>query len=283
MKEVIVTGATGFIGRNIVPLLANLNYKIHLISRNKNYCKRLFKGLPVEIIEWDINRGAPKLTNAKSSALLHLAWEGLPNYNSLHHIESNFISNYEFIKGFLNAGVTSLVITGTCLEYGMKSGCLKAEEGCDPITPYGLGKHLLHKALRFLQNEIVFNLAWARLFYTTGDGQSSNSIISQLDQAIDQNCKQFNMSRGEQLRDYLPVNRMVEDLISLLIQKPNGTYNICSGKPISIRTLVENRIKERKSNIRLNLGYYPYPRYEPLAFWGKPNIPKRNNYLDHSK
>jgi len=44
--------------------------------------------------------------------------------------------------------------------------------------------------------------------------------------------------------------------------------NICSGKPISVRQLVEKNILEAKAKIKLNLGYYPYANYEPMAFWG---------------
>ena len=44
--------------------------------------------------------------------------------------------------------------------------------------------------------------------------------------------------------------------------------NVCSGKPISVRKLVEQRLAKRKADIKLNLGYYPYPDYEPAAFWG---------------
>ncbi len=37
--------------------------------------------------------------------------------------------------------------------------------------------------------------------------------------------------------------------------------------------LVERRIAERGASIRLNRGRYPYPDYEPLAFWGVPTFP----------
>ena len=76
------------------------------------------------------------------------------------------------------------------------------------------------------------------------------------------------MSGGEQLRDYLPIEDIVEQLADLYESGRCGTYNICSGKPISVRRLVEKRVKERGSNIKLNLGYYPYPDYEPMEFWG---------------
>jgi dTDP-6-deoxy-L-talose 4-dehydrogenase (NAD+) len=46
--------------------------------------------------------------------------------------------------------------------------------------------------------------------------------------------------------------------------------NICSGESVSVRRLVEHRIAKRGADIRLNLGYYPYPTYEPMAFWGNP-------------
>jgi len=44
--------------------------------------------------------------------------------------------------------------------------------------------------------------------------------------------------------------------------------NCSSGQPISVRALVERRVRERGSMIRLNLGHYPYPAHEPMAFWG---------------
>ena len=276
IREIIVTGGTGFIGRNIVPALVLLGYKLCLITRNKKNCANLFSSLPVEIVEWDINHGVPEISLSNPKTLLHLAWQGLPNYNSVHHIEENFINSYSFIKGCINnLGITSVVASGTCLEYGMKSGCLRVDESCDPITSYGLAKHFLHKSLLLLQNEKAFNLAWARLFYMTGKGQSPNSIIPQLDQAIDQNDLYFDMSGGEQVRDYLSIEQVIDDLSTLITLRSNGTFNICSGKPISVRRLVENRIAERRSRIALNLGFYPYLKYEPFSFLGNRNIPEK--------
>jgi len=47
-----------------------------------------------------------------------------------------------------------------------------------------------------------------------------------------------------------------------------GIVNICSGKPKSVRSLVEQWVSENDWNIQLELGYYPYPDYEPMEFWG---------------
>ena len=91
----------------------------------------------------------------------------------------------------------------------------------------------------------------------------------QLDAAIDQGAAIFNMSGGEQLRDYIAIEEAARLLVLILeCPKLTGIINCCSGTPISVRRLVENRIAERKASIELNLGYYPYPDYEPMAFWG---------------
>jgi len=77
------------------------------------------------------------------------------------------------------------------------------------------------------------------------------------------------MSGGEQLRDYLPVTDVARFLVKMALNHPNsGTVNVCAGKPISVRRLVESWIQENNWNIALNLGHFPYPNYEPMAFWG---------------
>ena len=77
------------------------------------------------------------------------------------------------------------------------------------------------------------------------------------------------MSSAEQLRDYVPVNEVAASLVALALrQKDAGVVNLCSGKPISLRNLVEGWLKDNGWTINLNLGHHPYPDYEPMAFWG---------------
>jgi dTDP-6-deoxy-L-talose 4-dehydrogenase (NAD+) len=77
------------------------------------------------------------------------------------------------------------------------------------------------------------------------------------------------MSAGEQLRDYLAIDTAADYLAAVLQQRQfNGVFNCASGQPISVRALVEQRVRERGATIQLNLGHYPYPTHEPLAFWG---------------
>ena len=201
--------------------------------------------------------------------LVHLAWAGLPNYTDLFHFERNLPGDYRFIKQMVAAGTKHALITGTCFEYGMQSGPLSEDAPALPTTPYALAKNSLRLFLQALQVQQPFVLQWARLFYLYGPGQRHGGVLAQLDRAIDAGERQFNMSGGEQLRDYLPVEEAAEYLATLTERRDfAGVTNCCSGQPVSIRHLVERRIEQRGANIALNLGYFPYADHEPFAFWG---------------
>jgi dTDP-6-deoxy-L-talose 4-dehydrogenase (NAD+) len=103
-----------------------------------------------------------------------------------------------------------------------------------------------------------------------GEGQPSKSLYPMLKNAVSRGEKMFNMSGGEQLRDYLRVEAVADQIVRLAMAKKNiGAINVCSGNPISVRKLVEHWLSDNSWDIELNLGYYPYPDYEPMAFWGK--------------
>ena len=138
-----------------------------------------------------------------------------------------------------------------------------------PSNPSGLAKDTLRKCLERLKPDWPFTLQWARLFYVYGPGQNPGSLLAQLERALEQGDSEFPMSGGEQLRDFIPVQRVASDLVGL-IEHPecDGIVNVCSGKPISVRRMVEEFIKARGKNINLKLGHYPYPDHEPFAFWG---------------
>jgi dTDP-6-deoxy-L-talose 4-dehydrogenase (NAD+) len=123
--------------------------------------------------------------------------------------------------------------------------------------------------MEFLRRDHPFALTWVRLFYSYGEGQSDSSLYSQLDTAMSRGERYFDMSAGEQLRDYLSITEVARLIVHLAMRPANhGVVNVCSGQPVSLRSLVERWIRDRGSDIQLNLGRYPYPDYEPLAFWG---------------
>lgn len=201
--------------------------------------------------------------------VIHLAWGGLPNYGSAHHLEEELPRHEAFLTALVTAGLGSLTVAGTCLEYGMQSGALEESLPTAPINPYAQAKDKLRARLQALQRRHAFDLTWGRLFYLFGPGQSSTSLLPQLDAAIARGDAAFDMSGGEQLRDYLPVEVAADLLVSLALNgRDNGVVNVCSGRPTKVRELIEQEIRRRGASIRLNLGHYPYPHYEPMEFWG---------------
>lgn len=270
--KILVTGATGFIGGHVVPELLGKGHYIVAVARNLEKAKGMSWYKKVTFVASDIHDSKlyPSKVFGVPDVIIHLAWPGLPNYKELFHFEANLPGDYNFIKKMVEAGTKQVIVTGTCFEYGMQSGQLLEESITMPTTPYGLAKDTLRKFLQELQVKYPFTLQWVRLFYMYGRGQNQNSLLANLDRAIDNEEKTFNMSGGEQLRDYLPVEEVAK-YIAALAEHPecSGVINCCSGTPISVRSLVEKRITERGAEIKLNLEYYPYPDYEPMTFWGK--------------
>jgi dTDP-6-deoxy-L-talose 4-dehydrogenase (NAD+) len=102
-----------------------------------------------------------------------------------------------------------------------------------------------------------------------GVGQSGCSLFSMLRDAVARGDRVFDMSGGEQVRDYLPVQEVARVIVQLALSGADlGTVNICSGKPVSVRNLVKGWLTENGWEIQLNLGHFPYPDYEPMTFWG---------------
>ena len=267
--KIAVTGAAGFIGRHVVAELSRRSLSPILALRPSTPVPAEFGGH--RVVRLDL-AAAP--ANAfelleRPDVLIHLAWAGLPNYRSLHHFEQELPSQYRFLRQMVDSGLETLLVTGTCFEYGMQSGVLDESLETRPANPYGFAKDTLRRQLAFLREAQPFNLTWARLFYLYGDGQAQSAIYPQLQRSAALGQASFNMSAGEQLRDYLPVTEVARHLVALATEaKDAGVINVCSGVPTSVRSLVERWIEINGWSIDLNLGHYPYPDHEPMAFWG---------------
>lgn len=269
--KVMVTGATGFVGRHVVEHLLASGHDVVAVSRDLKQAKKMPWFGKIKFIECDVHKDFSTLAGAENfpDVLIHLAWPGLPNYRDFFHISKNLPGDLAFLEAMVSNGLQHLQVAGTCLEYGMQHGPLTEDLATCPTTPYGFAKDTLRRSLQLLQQKVHFNFQWIRLFYMYGEGQNSNSLLAKLDTAISEGQNVFNMSAGYQLRDYLPIEKVAENFL-MMLENPNiqGVINCCSGNPISVLDLVLKRCREKSSNIELNRGYYPLPDYEPLAFWG---------------
>ncbi len=262
-----ILGSGGFIGKSI--LRNHPKTSFCLWSHQDNQKSEYF----------DLNNedSWEKLINQKPKIVILLSWPGLPNYNDAFHLKKNLPSCINLVEKLIENGLEKLTITGTCYEYGMANGSMKEDLITSPVNQYGLAKDTLRKSLlQFCLTKSV-KLCWLRIFYPYGPNQNENALIPSLLRSIKLE-EPFKISSGRQIRDFIHVDDVAKYIIKLTTnQKANGTFNIGSGRPLSIYEFIENRIKEEKSNIKIIRNYYPNRVDEPLAFWA--DMTKTNNII----
>ena len=273
MQKVLVTGATGFIGNYVVEELLQRNHTVITSSANEAGARQKSWFAKTTYIPLDLEYLNPAENYfdffGKPDVLIHLTWEGLPNYKDNFHIEKNLPRHKVFLENIISNGLQNVNITGTCFEYGMQEGKLKEDMPSLPDNPYAIAKNNLRVYIESLKSRFFFASKWIRLFYMFGKGQSTKSLLSQLQQALDNKEEIFNMSEGDQTRDFLPVEKVAKYIVDIAVQSEvTGVINCCSGIPVTVKQLVQEYLKETNQSIKLNLGYYPYPDYEPMHFWG---------------
>lgn len=266
--KVAVTGAGGFVGRHVLSELLRRRVSVVASCRSPDRLTELPTN--AEKVALDIRDDVDAFAMlGRPDVLIHLAWGGLPNYTCKSHFEVELPVQYRFLKKMAESGVRSMLIAGTCAEYGMQSGPISEFGVTSPVNSYGLAKDTLRRQLTFLKESTPFLLTWARLFYMYGPGQPATSLLPSLTAAAMRGDAMFPMSGGEQLRDYLHVTTVARYLVELALRfRDLGAVNVCAGRPVSVRSLAEKWVRENGWNIELDLGRFPYPDYESLAFWG---------------
>lgn len=274
MTPVAVTGASGFVGQHVLRELVSRGVPVLALSR---------RPVNVTLGEWRaVDMGCPDRTTveliASCHSLIHLAWGGLPHYLAARHLEEELPAQVAFLQQATAAGLRSLVVSGTCLEYGMQEGELRESQQAMPHVPYAQAKDQLRSRLEALCAQTQTKLCWARLFYVYGPGQSPNSLWPLLQAAIAHGDATFPMSGGQQVRDFLPIEEAAEALVDLALgQADCGVVNLSSGEPVTVEQRVRRWAQESGASIELDLGKFPYPTYEPFRFWGSRG--KRDSVL----
>ena len=269
--KVLITGASGFIGGALTSLLANRNIEVFALVRN-NLPEFKIAHPNIEVILGDIDSITTLTLNKYNfDTLVHLAWENVSKVMLDTHFEHLNVQKV-FMEKVFDSNISKVIISGSCFEYGKIEGEIDVAVKPNPNTKYGIAKNEFKNWVLnyWTKSKNNLNISWMRVFYVYGENQHERSLYSQLKAAITEKKSEFDMSRGFQIRDFIKIDELANNFYNEIINEEAGfkIMNICSGNPISVREFVERLLEENGVTMNLNLGKFPIPEYEPIAFWG---------------
>ena len=268
--RILITGATGFIGKAVTNHFIQKGHEVFTLVRSniidfQTFCPG------VKVISGDLSSITTiEIDSYKIERVVHLAWENVSKVMLESH-NNHLNLQKKFLEKVIKSKISKIVISGSCFEYGKIDGRLDVSVKPDPNTNYGRAKlELLNWLVLQWPDYRHISISWMRIFYVFGENQHERSLYSQLKSAIIQKKVEFDMSRGHQIRDFIKICDVVTDIYneSMNISTGLSVKNTCSGNPVSVREFVENILMEHGVSIKLILGKYSIPEYEPLAFWG---------------
>lgn len=270
MKKVLVTGATGFIGRHTLePLLAK-GYEVHATyhTRPSNDIENVYWHKANLLMSDDVFR---LMHQVRPTHLLHFAWyvEHGKFWNAPENWDWLNASQY-LINEFELCGGKRVVCAGTCAEYDWTS--LTANSICDelhtpliPITQYGKSKYAFYK---FIESKKL-NFAWGRIFFPYGPGEPAKKLVASVILALlrDEVAK---TTHGQQIRDFMYVKDVADAFVALLDCNVQGAINIGSGLPIILRQVIETISDSLDKKDQVEFGTLPSLANDPIALVANP-------------
>ena len=261
--KIILYGSEGTIGSEVKNYLLKSDAEIYLVENKK----KIKLNKKYKIVK--NNFFNKKEFIKKNDILIYLAWGNLHDFNSKLHTSKELSYHYFNIKRLIENGLKNIVVSGTCLEYKKSIGSLSERSQVYPNTNYGKAKNKLRIKLEGLKKKYKINLNWLRIFYIYGNSNNNNNLWSKI--IIFSKKKKitdFNMSSGEQYRDYIHVKDLAKLIIRIAFKKNYGIINVCSGRPIQIKKLVKRWKLKYKLKINFKFNRLTMPNYESVKFWG---------------
>lgn len=252
-QRILLTGATGLIGRHLPPRLVERGFQVHAVS------SRPRPGDAGDVSWHTVDLLAPDavdplLAEVQPSHLIHLAWhagahERWTTVENVRWLEASLA----LLRAFARHGGRRAVMGGTCAEYDWRFGlCSEAVTPLEPATLYGRTKLALGEVAMAAGEALGVSLAWARVFFVYGPGEDSTRLVASVARAL-LGGEQARTSAGTQVRDYLHASDVADALAALLASEACGAVNVGSGEATTLREIVEaiGRLVGRPELIRL--------------------------------
>src|SRR4051794_744421 len=263
MKRVLVTGATGFLGRHCLARLSDELCEIHAVSRN-------VQALEVSPIQWhsadlrDPAAAGQLIAVIRPTHLLHLAWEATPRVYSGSPENLRWLeAATAMLAAFGQAGGQRFVGAGTSAEYEAgDEPCAEDLALIRPATIYGKCKAACWLAAQEAAQYYGFTAAWGRIFLPFGLGDMPGRLIPSVIDALDRH-RPVETTHGQQLRDFIYAPDVADLLVRLLFLQEGGAFNVGTGRATTVRSVIEFIADRRGGRDLLRLGTIPLPLGEP--------------------
>ncbi len=242
-RRVLLTGSTGFVGKQILKALQKEKIEITLVVRS-GWQEKIHgtKGIAATVETDDIFAETSEWWSRvceNIDIIIHAAWYTEPGEYLVSDKNMECLQgSLELAKGAANAGVKKIIGVGTCFEYDLTGGVLSIDTPLKPITPYAATKVATYTALSQWLPQKGIEFAWCRLFYLFGAGEDGRRLVPYIRSQLE-NDQIVELTSGNQIRDFLDVaeaGRMISDIALGSVQ---GAVNVCSGLPVTVRQLAE--------------------------------------------
>ena len=236
-KRIWITGSSGFIGKNLVPILIN-NSELHCFSNNSIY--KNGEHSKINYLDYSNQEEIIKAVNefGVPNVFIHLGWGGRTDPDNIKLKEKNVLEGETLIKTLYREGLDKFIFIGSCNEYGNQTGSLTEDmEPAGPLNQYSKGK-IDVASIGFseakTQNKIFIHV---RVFYVFGPGQHKNSLVNKLYNSY-KNRISVELDPCEHYRDYLTVFEVVEGINRISDINKSVVLNLGSGRCIKMKDFV---------------------------------------------
>ncbi len=264
MTRVLVTGATGFIGRHLLEQVRGAGFEdVHAVCRRP----------PAETgrVCWhaadlrDPAAAAALVAEVRPSHLLHAAWIATPGVY-LHAPENMdwLVSGLALARAFGEAGGQRFVGVGSSAEYAPGDApCREDETPVRPASLYGKCKAACWRAVEAAAQHHGFSAAWGRVFLPYGPGDPPQRLIPSVIAAL-RAGQAIETSHGRQVRDFIFAPDVAAQLVGLLGVAEPGVFNIGTGQGVAVRTALETLADHFGARPLLRFGARALAPGEPM-------------------
>lgn len=249
MADVLVAGGAGFIGAHLTRRLAEAGENVTVVSTGGPRPGDSFSK-PVHFLKLDLRDREATATQLRGNSFARVF--NLAGY--IDHkpffkggravLDQHFAAVENLLENLNLSTLKSFVQVGSSDEYGNAASPQREDAREAPIAPYSIGKTAATHLIQALAKTENFPGVVVRLFLTYGPGQDDRRFIPQIVKGCREKRK-FDASEGKQLRDFCYVDDIVDGLLLASEKKEavGHAINLASGKPVTVRSVVETIVK----------------------------------------